>query len=84
MCKAQAATVETVASDIFQIWLIFHIWLPFDEKVTQAKYYRFLSNRCHGNQGNKFWKKISILLVEKSAFSTYLSKCPLLDIPYLN
>ena len=53
-CKAQAPTVETVESDIFQIRLIFHELLPFDEKVTQAKYYRFLSNGCNGNQGNKF------------------------------
>ena len=73
-CKAQADAVEIVESGIFQIWLIFHVWLPFDEKVTQAIYYRCLSNRCHGNQANKFWTKISVLLVEKSFFSTYFKQ----------
>ena len=71
-CKAQAATVETVESDIFQIWLIFHVWLPLDEKVTQANYYRCLSNRCHGNQGNRFSEQKSQFCCLKNRFLAHI------------
>ena len=39
-----------------------------NKKSAHAKHYRFLSNRCHGNQDNIFWAKITWLYGRKLPF----------------